>query len=91
MIKFYQTHGKTTEKDSNQACGKAVYNENSGQWVYYIKFMDGGFIDPFSRDISLVGYSKFQWVRVKEETFQFYANFLSGGNKTNLSYAERSV
>ena len=89
MTKYYLPLGKINEKESGDSCGKAVWNDNSQQWVYYIKYIDGGFLDPFSREVALV--RNYQWARVKEEVFQHYINFLFSGNRSNLSYAERAM
>lgn len=89
---IYDIDGVILEEDSEKAVAKIVVNEEIGKVSYYIKFHDGGLLDPsVSNFNSRRVQREAKYRKVPTKCFMLYLRFLKTKIKTSLLQAQRAI
>lgn len=89
---YYYKHGRMSGDDNVDSCAKKeIHKLENGtkRNLFYVKYTDGHLYNPFQPNTHRRNTLK--WLKVKEETFDFYVRFIKTGRLSSLRYAERSV
>lgn len=84
-----QLENLLAEKESRFVCAKKAESLNLNKTSYYIKSRNGKYVNPYSADFNLMKDRDCRWVKVSEEAFKLYTEFLIMGKDRLLFQAER--
>lgn len=68
------------------SCAKKIVRSKSGNTDYYVKTIDGRFVDPF---VEQPRHADVRWKHVNKDIFDIYVKFLETRKKAHLMHAER--
>lgn len=87
---YFNSNGIEVEKDSKDICAKYLTSNRTGNSFYVIKRCNKGLFDP---TININSYKKEMWkfIKVNEQKFNLYLDFLQTKQKRFLVQAERII
>lgn len=85
---YFNDKGLEVDKDDESICAKHLISNRTGNSFFVIKMCSKGLFDP---TIIANSYKKEPWkfIKVQENKFQLYINYLQSKQKRFLTQAER--